>query len=155
MKKISRLIVLLGIFSAFYSCQDEFCIEPTTPELILRFYNKDSTNFTTKQIQLVAWVGADTISYVNGSSSDSIALPIDTQKTSVTYTFSIQDSIPSQETFTINYTVEDVYVSKACGFKSIFNDFTITHTQDNWIDSLAQQTTEIINQNQAHVQIFH
>lgn len=155
MKKSSLLIILAGIFSVFFSCQDEFCIEPTTPEFIIRFYNKDSTNYTTKQIKLVAWVGNDTIPYVNGSSRDSIALPIDTQNTSVTFNLSILDSVPSLETLTINYKVDDIYVSKACGFKSVFKEVTLTHSNNNWLSKSEQITQEITNQNQAHVQIFH
>ncbi|MGY6647308.1 DUF6452 family protein [Wenyingzhuangia sp. IMCC45574] len=155
MKKISLLLLGLGIFTAFYSCQDEFCVEPTTPELIIRFYNKDSINESTKRIALVAKVDDVTIPYFNVNTGDSISFPINTQDTSVTYEFSIQDSVPSTEILTINYTVEDVFVSRACGFKSVFKNLTIESTKDNWIDSIVQVTNEINDQTQAHVKIYH
>ena len=88
------------------------------------------------------------------TSIDSLYLPLDTQNTTVTYHFSILDSLDSSETMVINYTVEDEYVSKACGFKSIFKDFTYTITNNDWVSDSEQIETEIINENQAHVKIF-
>ncbi|WP_010136214.1 DUF6452 family protein [Ochrovirga pacifica] len=154
MKKNFLIFFSLGLILTFFSCQDEFCLEPTTPQLVLRFYDKDTLE-NNKAISLVAWVGNDTIPTVIGNASDSIALPINTQANSVTYQFSIFDSVPSLETFTLNYTVEDVYVSKACGYKSVFTNVSITHSSDNWLSSSKLITSEISNENQAHVQIYH
>lgn len=173
MKKISVLLICLGVFSAFYSCQDDFCVDPTTPQLIIRFYDKDSVEDYTKTIEIIAYVKKDssytdedsgteiTVSYndtikgFDGTSSlDSIYLPIDTQNTNVSYVF--LDSIGgTEETFSIDYIVEDIYVSNACGYKSVFRDFNYEHTTDNWISSSEQVETEIVDQTQAHVKIYH
>ena len=57
--------------------------------------------------------------------------------------------------FTVNYTPNEEYVSRSCGFKIIFNE--VTFTSDNtWITDFTPETlTTIDNQNEAHVQIFH
>ena len=151
---MKKYIVFLGLISTLVSCQDDFCVDETTPNFIIRFYDKDSTVDVSKNINLIVNV-ADLDSLFEGTSIDSIYLPVDTTDTIVTYNFSILDSLNSEETLTINYEVEDVYVSKACGFKSIFNNVSLTVSQNNWIDSIVQVQSEIINDTQAHVKIYH
>lgn len=64
----------------------------------------------------------------------------------------------------IRYTPQFEYVSRACGFKSIFTQLSVTIIQDNdddiWIRQLDYpNTTEDIitveNENETHVQLFH
>ena len=57
--------------------------------------------------------------------------------------------------FTIKYTPEDEYISRSCGFRTIFNE--VTFISDNtWIsDFTPEAVTTIDHQNEAHVQIFH
>jgi hypothetical protein len=60
----------------------------------------------------------------------------------------------------MRYITELVYVSRACGFKSIFKNLSvrIISDGDNWIRSSIPGTTETItveNENQTHVQLFH
>lgn len=153
MKKNIIFILIALLFSTFYSCQDEFCIDATTPALTIRFYDKDNVT-ETKSISLIVWAN-DMDALYNGTSTDSLSIPLDTQNTSVTYHLSILDSPDSQEDITINYTTEDVFVSKACGFKSVFKNIIITTTNNNWIDSYTTTVTEITNENEAHVKIYH
>lgn len=60
----------------------------------------------------------------------------------------------------INYLTEFVYVSRACGYKSIFNIVSITRVNDdeNWISSIELadiEITTIENENRVHVRINH
>ena len=58
-------------------------------------------------------------------------------------------------TFTINYTTQEEYVSRSCGFKILFNDVTF-ESDNTWITEFTPEIlTTIDNQNAAHVQIFH
>ena len=57
------------------------------------------------------------------------------------------------------YTREDVYVSRSCGFKTIFHD-AVLHLEpdaDNWIKSIKAMTEplNIENEQSKHVKIFH
>ena len=153
MKKLAVSIVLLFSIISVFSCQDEFCVDNTTPQLIIRFYDKDSTPATKALSMVVSANNLDTL--FDGITTDSIAVPLDTQQETVTYKISIFDSINTQEELIINYNVEDIYVSKACGFKSVFRNFTFTSTNNSWITDSKQLTSEITNENSAHVQIFH
>ncbi|ANW95631.1 hypothetical protein AXE80_04765 [Wenyingzhuangia fucanilytica] len=151
MKKILPFLFLAILTAALTSsCQDEFCLDPTTPNLIIRFYDKDVVT-EKKSIELKVWVeNKDTI--YNGVSTDSIYLPIDTKNSSVVYHIKSDDIT---EDITLSYTVEDKFVSKACGFKSIFNNITVNTTNNGWLNSFTTTTSDITNQNQAHVKIFH
>ena len=65
----------------------------------------------------------------------------------------ISDNVTTQ--FTLSYTIEDIFVSKSCGFKSIFNNVSLNIDIQGWSLDNNLTTTTIDNQNQAHVQIFH
>ncbi len=151
MKKI--LIMFLIIFT-ISSCQDEFCLEGTTPNLIITFYDKNSDEEEAKPIELI--LSANSLEdFFTGIATDSISIPIDTQNNTVTYRLSILDSIGSEEEINISYIREDVFVSKACGFKTVFKDFSFSSTKNNWINKTEQVVTEITNETQTHVKIFH
>ena len=154
MKKLLSLLFLVSFITATFSCQDEFCLDATTPNLIIRFYNKDTIT-KTKSIKLIVWANSKDILY-NGVTTDSLSIPLDTQNNNVTYHISILDSENSQEDIDINYTIEDVFVSKACGYKSIFNNVSITTTNNSWISNITPTSTfNITDQTKAHVKIFH
>ena len=58
----------------------------------------------------------------------------------------------------ISYTTEFVYVSRACGYKSIFNnvDINIEATDGSfWINNIEVLETTIENENTVHVSILH
>ncbi len=57
----------------------------------------------------------------------------------------------------IEYTPEFVYVSRACGYKSVFNILNIDFEPDgnNWISGIDIQETRIENENTVHVRILH
>ncbi|GGF74260.1 hypothetical protein SAMN05444281_1524 [Wenyingzhuangia marina] len=154
MKKLLSLLLLVTFSATIFSCQDEFCLDATTPNLIIRFYDKDTIT-KTKSIKLIVRANSKDTLY-NGINTDSLSIPLDTQNNNVTYHISILDNPNSQEDININYTTEDVFVSKACGFKSIFKDVSITTTHNNWLSSATPTSTfNITDQTQAHVKIFH
>lgn len=136
------------------SCQDEFCLDSTTPSLIVRF--RDINTDTIKPIKLnVGAIDLDTL--INDTTLDSLVIPLNTQTNSITYFLSKVDDSNSQssELLTIDYDIEDVYVSKACGFKSIFKNISITTTNNDWLLNFNTITSDITNENQAHVKILH
>jgi hypothetical protein len=58
----------------------------------------------------------------------------------------------------ITYTTNFIYVSRACGYKSVFNNLDIDlepEDGDTWISNIELVTTEIENENSAHVRILH
>lgn len=156
MKKKSLFILLL--VSLFTSCEkDDFCIEPVTPNLIIRFYDASNTSDTKSVSELHVWPeGRDNI--YTDVVTDSIAIPLDVNNNQTIYNLS---KGTTQDVLTIDYEVEEVFVSRSCGFKAIFNNVTIS-TTNNWIVSLSTDSvtstttiTTIEDESAAHVQISH
>lgn len=144
---ISILSLLL-----FNSCEkDDFCIDPVTPKMILRFYNATNNTNLKSVSELYVWAeGRDSI--FKGETLDSIYIPLDVTKSQIVYNFSRGTT---QDQLIISYDVEEEYVSRSCGFRAIFNNVTI-QTSNNWIESLNPETIPTINnETSAHVQVFH
>lgn len=171
MKKISLLFIAFFItVGIFYSCEkDDICAEgtPTTPQLIIRFYDLASPEDTKTVSGLFAYAldDQDNIIFINDlsqSSSDSIAIPLRTGMNSTRFVlhrdYDASDLMEGNpEEITVNYDREDVYVSRACGFKTIFNTitFNVLDDGDNWILNSELVNTTVENENQAHVKVFH
>lgn len=158
MKKLIFSLFIITSFIAFNSCQDEFCLDSTTPNVVIEFYNNTERD-SLKEIDLIVWANTTKDTIFNGTISDtgSLELPLDTQNNSVVYHLSRQDDLGngSVEDITINYTTEDQYVSKSCGFKSVFNNVTISTTNADWLLDSETTTESITNETEAHVKIYH
>lgn len=60
---------------------------------------------------------------------------------------------------TFNYATNDVYISRACGYKTIFqlnatNGVDVTPDTANWIQSSVVSQPNIQNENEVHVKIY-
>ena len=182
MRKISALLLLL-LFIIISSCEkDDICSEttPTTPKLILRFFdiasqddtkNVTSIGVTSRNLDNEEFI----ITGLNGVTTDSIAVPLrilptDENVTRFTFykEFAVDDNgTPGDTTddiysgnpdvITFAYKREDIYVSRACGFKTIFKELILTVEQDgdNWIINSDILNATIENETSAHVKIFH
>ncbi len=152
----------------FLGCEkDEICIEETTPLLIIRFYDNEFPDEFKKVINLKVQIDGISGDYVNSTITtltDSIAIPIqviDNQTSFKLILNGIDDDMANDNTdqFDLIYTTEDVFVSRSCGYKSLYNDVSpsLINDDDNWIKSLVITSTplHIINQKEAHVKIFH
>lgn len=148
-----RVLVILLISFVFSACEkDDFCIlNPVTPKLILRFYDANNRETLKDVSSFYVWAeGKDSI--FKDISSDSLVIPLNRFATETIYNFS-KENVVNQ--FTIQYTTQDDYVSRSCGFRVLFNDVTFT-SNNTWITDFTPETLTIIdNQNEAHVQIFH
>lgn len=149
MKKYLFLLVLTIIIIG--GCEkDDFCIDEITPNMILRFYDFDNQTTTLSVSNLTIWPeGRDTI--VNGQTLDSIALPLDVNNAQTIYNLSTGTTV---DQLIIDYTTNEVFVSRSCGFKAEFTDVLATSTT-NWIQLIDQTTTTIEDESAAHFQIFH
>lgn len=146
-------VFLSLIIFTFLSCEkDDFCTQnPVTPKLILRFYDATNRESVKTVDNLYVWAEGKDSLFINAS-LDSLFIPLNSAATETVYNFS-KNNIVNQ--FTIQYTTENDFVSRSCGFKVIFND--VNFTSDNtWItDFEPSNLTTIENQNEAHVQIYH
>ncbi len=175
MKKFVNISIALVLAVCFFGCEkDDICAgtTPTTPRLIIDFYDfanqsavKNVTNLTA-----IAEGVSDTLVFNNELSDstryyfsgNSLALPLNVNDTVTKYRLKInsQSSNPlvfNEDLITINYRTQQLYVSRACGYKTIFRLSTITeqgNVEDQWIRSLLIENPNVENENDVHVKIF-
>ena len=65
--------------------------------------------------------------------------------------------IGNPDTIKVTYSPENVYVSRSCGFKTIFDiqTFSITSDSDQWMISSDTLISTITNENDIHIKILH
>jgi hypothetical protein len=175
MKKFSLLAILI-ILTGISCERDDICSEntPTTPHLIIRFYNVDDQE-QTKQVRLLTVNGVDSEgmpleNIVTSTSTDSIVLPLRFQNEGIITTSRFElkrdsdfdtdtndTTVSNTDIIEVSYTPEFVYVSRACGYKSIFNGAqnTLILDTDNWIFSYEIVNPTIENENAAHIILYH
>tara|TARA_R110002126_G_scaffold291772_2_gene457568 strand:+ start:30755 stop:31207 length:453 start_codon:yes stop_codon:yes gene_type:complete len=150
MKKIIGFVLLCIILIT--ACEkDDFCIQnPVTPKLILRFYDANDRTTTKNADALYVWAEGKDSLFVNVV-TDSLVIPLNSNTEQTVYNFSKGNVV---EQFTINYTTENEYISRSCGFRVIYNNLSFTPS-NNWITDFSTIETTVENQNAAHVQVFH
>jgi hypothetical protein len=165
MKK--TFLLLLVISMSFSSCEkDDICEETTgtTPKLIIEFYDilnptvlKKVTNLAVKE------VGSTAI--IDFVSESKIQLPLKTNEDLTKYSFILNSTdvtIDNEDFLQFKYTHQNVFVSRACGFKTIFTlDPTTPYikteasTPDGfWIQNITVGTSNITTENETHIKIY-
>ncbi|WP_111684232.1 DUF6452 family protein [Winogradskyella tangerina] len=177
MKRIKFLLVLFLV--VLVSCErDDICAEttPTTPRLLIEFYDAGSPEDLKSVPRLTLYgeglatdpVEPSSSTLIFNSNSNSIELPLivgpENETTTTRFILEQNSNLRIDETGTSNidiieitYTSEFQYVSRACGFKSIFTNLNLTvdDDTDNWISSIDIIEPTVENENTVHVHIFH
>ena len=67
------------------------------------------------------------------------------------------NTVSNSDIVEVTYTPELIYVSRACGYKTIFNDLFATRATDpsNWIIDVEVINTTINNEDAAQINIYH
>jgi hypothetical protein len=178
MKKI--LIVLVLFLFTFSSCEkDDICDAntPTTPRLVIEFYNINNPSVL-KNVDNLKVIGSgmtEGIVFNPGATGDSqyltngskISIPLKTDANNTTYRFILNsgNSNPALidiDEVTFNYTREDVFVSRACGFKTIFtfeplnrySQTTVPASKPKWMQYISVEKSNIDNENETHIKVF-
>jgi len=181
MKKISLLLILIACIGIGInlSCEaDDICPEstPTTPSLIIEAYDTVNTE-NKKNISNLLVAGVDNDYVLPGYgivSASKIVLPLKTDANTTQFVFikdaavnnngtpddTSDDTITgNQDVISINYTREEVYVSRACGYKTIYKNVTVTiePDADNWIKSVipVNENQTVEDETETHFNIYH
>lgn len=181
MKYFKFIVVPLLLLLFVFSCErDDICTgeTPTTPRLIIDLIdNVDRETLTVvSDFRVEDTEDSDNVlsdyNVVNDKSQ--VILPLKTTSDSTQFTFykdySINDNGTPEDSsddyqegnpdiITIVYTRKEVYVSRACGYKTKFENIVITIEDDgdNWIlDDEAIITNQTIeNETASHWKFFH
>ncbi|AUS06501.1 DUF6452 family protein [Pseudotamlana carrageenivorans] len=175
---IAPLLLLVGVFIAIACEPDDICPEgmATTPQLIIDFHdvlNPDNK----KNVFTMVVKGVDNDNFLPGyflTTTDQLLLPLKTEvnqtKFIVIKNGKINDNgTPDDDTddfiegnpdeITINYTREEIYVSRACGYKTIYTNVTLTiePDADNWMLSRQpmNDNQSVENEDETHFIISH
>lgn len=150
MKKIIPLLIILSF--TFISCEkDDICIDDTTPNLIIKF-NNDTIQTEKKLVpSLTVWVEGKDSLYLN-KSLDSIVIQLDLTQNNTHYNFSSNDIV---DQINFSYNRKDTFVSRSCGYKTIFENLQIESATSLWIKNITITNSTIENETAAHITIFH
>lgn len=164
---MKKIIALLLIAFSFSGCEKDDICDPatsTTPGVVIEFYDVDNPN-TLQAVTNLRVVAPGFTNAVAGTTGVSkITVPIKTTVDTTTLEF-IENGADTDTTndntdvLTFTYTRETIYVSRACGYKVIF-DLTNTNTNlvatdaDNWIDHIVITQPNIETENETHIKIY-
>lgn len=165
MKKILFSLFTIVFALGFFNCEpDDICEQgtPTTPKLIVEFYDNASPTVRKNVTNLgIIANGMSTGILFDGVSK--IQVPLKTDADKVNYDFVLNSTTttptPITDKITINYTRKDVFISRACGYKTNFElnanpNGMVLNTPKNWIKEINIQKFTIENENETHVKIF-
>lgn len=164
---MKRILLLLLISICLSGCEkDDICTDETTPRLILEFYDiSNPTNLKTVLNLKIKGVGATAdLGTFNGVSK--VELPLDITQDTTKYSLILNSTsltLDNEDSLQFNYTRQNVFVSRACGYKTIFElnptptgvIKTDAATPDGfWIQDINIQTTNIETENETHIKIY-
>ena len=165
MKKLVTLLLI--VVFAFSSCEkDDICDAntATTPQLVIEFYdiNNPSDLKTVTSLEVIGEGMTEAV--ISSNSSSTISIPLKTTENITSYQFILNSgtSLSNEDTIQFDYTHENIYVSRACGYKTIFtldpiNPFTHTDAtlaDGLWIEQIIITENNIDNENETHVKIY-
>lgn len=145
--------------------KDDICSEDTatTPLLVIEFRDIND-RLAAKAVQnLQIKVNSPDSTLVENAVNDTlVAIPLNTEMNSSSFLFTYNqnnENTRNTDVLTVNYTPEELYVNRACGFKVIYTQLTIAienePLNENWILDSEILNPLIENENEAHITIFH
>lgn len=169
MKRYLVTICIVVFAISFWNCEkDDICAEGTvtTPRLVIEFYDAASPT-TLKNVTNLGVIapGFSEGFAFNGESKIEIPLRTNLDTTTLQFIENGSDSDTSNDNIdeiTFNYTRQDIYISRACGYKTNFtlddtNGIQVVSDGNNWISTTVTPTIEqalITNENEVHVKIY-
>lgn len=162
-KLIKSTTICIFVCLLLFGCtRDDLCPAgaAVTPNLIIRF--KDVANpENPKQVALNIFTGdANEKPILRWNITDSIALPLDVNRNRTDYIiekylFVENDTLYWQDRLHVTYDRKDIYVNRACGFRSEFYEFQAEAESDNWIQAIMINKDSITDEKAAHLTVFH
>jgi hypothetical protein len=169
LKKIFVILILAMLWVSSSCEKDDICdpATPTTPQLVIDFY--DITNPTIKKNVtnlLVVGEGLTTGLDFNGQSTIKIPLKITSDYTQfqfiLNYGNTTNPGLVNSDVVRFNYTRNNLFVSRACGYKTLFildetNPYALTELDPagtTWIKNISVNQYQISDENETHINLF-
>jgi hypothetical protein len=163
---MKKILVLLLITINLSSCEkDDICTDETTPQLVLEFYDISNPSIKKPVVNLtITAEGQPSLGTFNGQTK--ILLPLNTSQDQTKYSLKLNSTSingSNEDFLEFNYTRQDIFVSRACGFKTIFelNQTPLgliksepTIEDGFWIQDINLLTSNISTENETHIKIY-
>jgi hypothetical protein len=159
------LVLLLTVFMLSGCEKDDICdpATTTTPMAVIEFYNANNQTALKNVTNLVVIAPGFTEGFLFTGVSK-IKVPLKTMENATQLQFvenggSEATSDDNIDVVQFTYTTSDLFVSRACGFKRIFNltntnSNLITPDTDNWMTSAVITQPNIETENETHIKIY-
>lgn len=160
------VFLLLGSFFLSGCTRDDLCPAETltTPNLVVTFRDFEAQH-KRKSVEglSVETMEPENIRILNGVTTDSIVLPLNSNSDRTGYRFtrtviSGNDTIRDIEEVRFAYQTKEIYLNRACGYRAEFYDLNAVKEQTigtPWIRELEIITDSIVDETHAHITIFH
>ncbi|MGB5244573.1 MAG: DUF6452 family protein [Lutimonas sp.] len=164
---LDKRIFLIALAILLFSCEnDDICVEPNTPRLIIRFYDIDNPDNTKAVPFLGVKLDGQEAYYVDSGisqSPDSITIPLEVVKdlTKIKLVKLGQDPVEDndeEDEIELTYGRSEEFVSQSCGFRVIYNNVKSTNSPNNtWIKEIApiSDSLNITDERRHHIKIYH
>ena len=177
MKKILYFLLIFAF--SLSSCEkDDICDAntPTTPRLVITFYYANRPTLL-KNVVRMKVIGenqeqgivfnetalTDELKYT--TNANQILIPLDPTKDSVTYSFisnfsTTNTTLSNEDILKFTYTRKNVYVSRACGFKTVYElNTTIEriggeNPNTYWMSNIYVKNPNVEFENETHVEVY-
>lgn len=163
------------LITLVFACEkDDICNDTNanTPQLVIHFFDVSNTTQKKPVNNLLVQGVGNPLTYGTALSRDEISIPLKVLENNSQfllikdYTFDnngtpddTSDDIVTgnADTITVTYQNEQVYISRACGYKNIFTNlnFGFNTDTDNWILNTQVIQTTVENEQNAHIYIHH
>lgn len=147
----------MAVLFAILGCEkDDICVDPITPFLVITFKDYEDQSESKSILLDSVWAEGKDL-FIEGESTDSIAIPLDLNNDFTLYHFAINNSDDLVKVDDINfaYTRKDVFVGRSCGYKTTFENFNVESNTTNWIKEIEVKKTIIDNDTTEAVTIYH
>lgn len=173
MKK--TILLLLILCFSFSSCEkDDICDANTltTPRLVITFYdfNNSSVEKNVNNLSIIAEGMEEPITFSGSSvtSGTTVSIPLKLDADTTTFRFILNSgstnpaALPNEDIIQFNYTRDNIFVSRACGYKTNFaldNNSPFVHSDPatadgKWMLQVNVNNRIIANENETHLEIF-
>ncbi|MEN8815516.1 MAG: DUF6452 family protein [Nonlabens sp.] len=170
MKKVFNLLFLTLLLFTSNSCEkDDLCTpdQAVTPRLVIEFKDALSPleNKPVERLQ-VQEIGSTEFAPLNNegattlTSVENISIPLRTDRNRTSYNFILNESgVLNSDNIDFTYNLGEEYVSRACGFRVIYDGLIAVLTPEStgtqWVQNVAVVEQSITNNTDIHVQILH
>lgn len=159
-------IFIIALFCLlFTACEkDDICdaATVTTPKVVITFYDKVAISELKKVVNLS--VNATNYGTLSFNDVNTIKIPLQTSQDATIFNFvkngaDTDSSNDVTDVLSFAYTREQLFVSRACGYKTIFN-LTNSNTDilvlggTDWIDHVEIIKPKIETENETHIKIY-